>query len=484
MSNSVNAKEFYFVPAGTRTLPTSMFWNTTTNLPLPGISNDDQFKAFDEHSAHFNPNYRMYGPYFSKGYALDGEGLIVDKDWRWMDVDKLGTNEDPGIINSSTDWTCTPTDNQAIQDNPVPNCGHWTHGSGENRRNGDTKNYKHQMLTGNGDLNMVYDMGYGGVLNAGNGRSRESHIVGIDGWIRAESQKQTYCIAGLCHVWAMFISTLTVDDITSLIQFIQCIIDDDCQPNLATLPGNGKSNPLMDSLVGMLWNVDVTLSDESNEAYRTKGYTQEMVQELKAKLKENDVKLRDYYRPIRERAPDLPDLHRPVLENVLLILQAMLDNLLATDKPLDIVNNLDLLLECKFDTPYNTIPTFVKGTSEQQLGGTECWGKNKDDNWHWHRISKTVDVEKHLALNILGCTWNGWLWHWSHSSGGSRIRLIDYCNIYPIRTLSAGLAVDDRKQDRFKVAVHYWDKDNLDSSFDSRWSRDLIRVMNESGGTA
>lgn len=441
-----------------------------------------QLDAFDEHAAALNPEYRQYCPHFARGYTGGATGFKLEA----IDVDLLGTPDDPGFITHNTNWTATPTDNGKVAENPVPNCGIHTHGGGPNRRSDTPKHHLYQIESASGDQKFLFDMGYGGVLNVGNGRVRESTFVGIDGYVRAQSQstRTTYCVLGVSNVWAMYITTLQISDIVDLIEFIQCIIDDDCTPDLGLLPGDGKANPLIDNLVGILGNAEVELSEQSQQAYINREFTPEFIQEIKEKFKENNNKITDYYRPMRQGRVDFPDIEIPVLENVLNVLTGLLNALQEGGVVSGAIKNIDLLLECKDNTPYNTLPTFVKGTSEQFLGGTECWGENSKNDWHWHRISKTVDVEKHLALDILGCTWNGWLWHLSHSSGGSRIRKLDVACIYPIRTLSPGMRLTDPRQDRYKQAVHFWDRNDNETNLDSRWSRTQIKIMNGTGGKA
>lgn len=475
----VTNREYYFAITGINRLPKNMFWDTSTNLPLPGVTNQMQLDAFDEHAAALNPEYRQYCPHNAQGYTTGGVYRPS-----FVDVDLLGTTNDPGFIDEDTEWTGTPPTNHSIDDNPVPKAGLHTHGDGPNRRNNTTEHHKFEINTKNGDLKQLFNCGYGGVLNVGFGRVRESSFVGIDGYVRAESQARAdLCIIGVCNVWAMYISTLRVEDIVLIIEFIQCIIDDDCTPDPTSLPGNGKANPLMDNLVGILGNANVELSEESQRSFEERNFTPELIQEIKSKFKDNNSKITDYYRPMRQTRNEMPDIELPVLENVLNILIALV-KALEGGGILGAIANTDLLLECKDDTPYNTLPTYVRGTGQQYLGGTECWGENDKDNWPWHRISKTVDVEKHLALDILGCTWNGWLWLLSHSSGGSRARLLDHACLYPIRTVTPGMSLTDPRQDRYLQACHFWDRNDNDTNLDSRWTRESIKIMNGTGGIA
>lgn len=468
----------YFAPCGINNLITDSFYYPGTHdwKPISGL----QSQIFNKHAAHLSPGYRKIGPTNSQGYF---EGAVGNFKFIWMNDLVSDNSQNYGLIDKYTTWDCGPAANQPALDNTVPNCGWWTNHHGTNKRKNETKHFKYEMRTGSADINMLYNMGHGsGGENISNGnnallgtqpKSRESNVIGIDCWIRAEKQSGGLIGAnanetrlGVTNIFGMYCAAMDSDRLEAIVNFLECLIDPNCEIDLDNFPFEGRTKFLNSLVSFMSVRGGFEFSEQHRQNYIDGNYNNDMISEMSFSLA--------LLIAILGEIKDVYNFIKALLE--------ILDPNVGGGGN-SWIGDVDLLISYDIATPVNELVFYRKGLTATQNRLAEYWGDATDDTWGFKRVSYTCDPLIHAALDLIGATWNGFLWNFSHSSGATRIRLIQMANCFPIRTVAAGLEPDDPLQDKYMHAMHYWDKD-FDQFQDRRWNRTEMRLMDDSGGIA
>ena len=470
----------YFAPCGINNLITDSFYVSGTNNSTWKPVGNLPTEIFNKHAAHMNPDFRKIGPTNSQGYF---ESAVGNFKFIWMNDLASSGGPNYGMIDKNTKWDCGPAANQAAFDNTVPNCGWWTNAFGANRRKDDTKHFKYQLRTGSGDLNMLFNMGHGSggedpasgnnTLLGTQPKSRESNVIGIDTWIRANPQNGGLVGAntnetrlGVTNIFGMYCAAMDTDRLNAIVNFLECLIDPDCEIDLDNFPFEGRTKFLNSLVSFMSVRGGFEFSEQHQQNYIDGNYNNDMISEMSFSLAILIAIL-----------GDIKDIY-----NFIKLLLSIIDPNVGGGGN-SWIGDVDLLISYDIPTPVNELVFYKKGQNETQNRRAEYWGNNNDPLWGFKRVSYTCDPIIHAALDLIGATWNGYLFNFSHTSGNTRVRLMEMCNCFPIRTVAAGLEPDDPLQDKYMAAMHYWDKD-FDQFQDRRWNRTEIRIMDDTGGIA
>jgi hypothetical protein len=474
------AKQNYFAPCGINHLITDSFYEADgTWKPVGGWPKT----IFQKHS-YMSPGYKKIGPANSQGY-YEGGAFGGDYKMVWLNEMADGNLQ---VINKNTEWECGKPDNQAIMDNTVPNCGWWTNVYGENKRQGANnadKYFKYEMRTGSADLNMLYNMGHGSGIEdetTGNAigtqpRSRESNVIGIDTWIHAEKQSgglvgsnTNETRLGVTNIFGMYCAAMDAGRIAALKEFIECLLDPNCDLDLDLFPFEGRSQCIGSIVAIMGSKGNFEFSQEYQELFARGEYNNDMMREIKSQIQGRSytatlIKILQW------------------ISNIITII-----NILDPDwdgiGPGIWLGDIDFLISYDIPTPVNELKFYRKGLGETVNRDAEYWGHSLNDpNWGYKRVSFTCDIELHALMDVLGATWNGYLWNFSHTKGATRVRLLRVANAFPIRTVQTAMEPDDPRQDKYMAAIHAWNE--KDPQFDDRrWNRTSMKVMNEDNGIA
>lgn len=471
----------YFAPCGINHLLTDSFYEEdgVTWKPLGGWPGT----IFKKHG-YLSPGYRKIGPKNSQSYFESG---ALGADYRLLWMNDLAGPGKYGIINKNTKWECGPPDNQAVFDNVVPNCGWWTNIHGENKRGGannEDKYFKYEARSGGGDLNLLYNMGHGSGREKDDGssgffgtqpRSRESNIIGIDTWIHAEKQSGGFLGAnanearfGVTNIFGMYTCASDSDRVVKILEFLECLTDENCEIDLDNFPIDGRSQFISSvvSVMGSRGNFE--FSSEHQQKFAEGNYDNAMISEMKTHLKERGISA-------------------ALIAKIIKYISTILEIIGIIDPDLDAIGpniwmgNIDLLISYDIPTPVNDLVFYKKGRSADYNSRAEYWGSSTDDSWGYKHVSFTCDIELHATLDVIGSTWNGYLWNLSHTSGATRVRLMRFANCFPIRTVQTAMEPDDPRQDKYMAAIHWWDEN--DNMFDDRrWNRKTMRLIDKYGG--
>lgn len=459
-----------FAPCGINHLLTDSFYEAdgVTWKRLGGWEKT----IFQKHE-YLSPTYRKFGPTNSQGYHESG---VLGADYKlvWMN-DLLGP-QTLGIINKRTDWECGPGDNSTVTDNSVPNCGWWTNRYGENRRKGEDKYFKYEMVSNHSDQNYLWNMGHGSAwedINNGNAigtqpKSRESNVIGIDTWIHAEKQlalvgnNNNETRLGVHKVFGMYVCAMDSGRLQQLQEFLMCLVDENCYIDIENYNIEGRGQ-FFNSLVSMAWaKSGFEFSPERRIEFEAGNYNNEMFRELERKLSVDTIKL---------------------IYDIIRAIGKILDIIGGGNIGPDVwIGDIDFLITYDRPTPVNELVFYTKYQGETYNRRAEFWGIHADDEWGYKHVSLTCDPDIHAVMDVIGATWNGYLWNLSHTQGSGRVRIMRFANCFPIRTVAPGLKPDDPLQDKFLSAIHYWDK-NMKHD-DRRWNRTHMQVMDENGGQA
>jgi hypothetical protein len=307
-------------------------------------------------------------------------------------------------------------------------------------------------------------------------KSRESNVIGIDCWMRASQQNGGLLGAnthetrlGVTNIFGMYCAAMDAGRLEKISEFLECLIDPDCDIDLDNYQMEGRTRFLnsLVSFMGVKGNFE--FSEEHQQNFIEDNYNNDMIREMK----ERSLTLAGFIAILKEI--------KAWIDFILFILG-------ITDPDIggggdSWIGDVDFLVNYDIPTPVNELQFYRKALGESPNRNAEYWGNTDDEQWGFKRVSFTCDPIIHAALDIIGATWNGYLWNFSHTSGNTRVRLAEMCNCFPIRTVAPGMEPDDPRQDKYMAAMHYWDK-NFDKWQDRRWNRTEIQLMDINGGLA
>ncbi len=418
-----------------------------------------------------NPGRRKFSPTNSKLYSSS-----IAMTFLWLnEIDRY-----PDLINNSTDWEGGPSEGDPLLDNPHPECGHWTWGSGDNRRSGNAANFYYQFKCGDPSELKCWNMGHassvGGDIEIGSQpQTRDTYIIGFDGYMRAIAQtKGSDTLLGMTLLKGMWSSQITMTEIKNIIAFLQCLADDDCEVrSLPVLPPSTLGR-VMELVANEFIIPEIAIPNNVSRVLDDGDLTDESaVYALKNLLTQTRQARIDYNKSAKL---DLGDIDLPVIENVIKILQAIANANLGSF----VVSQLDFLIDLDTPTDVNTYSFH----DINKAYDSEYWGKNSENNWGWHRVSyysKRTDLLQ--SVNVIGSFFNGYYLCLHHSPGGNRQRKMMYSCVVPLKTASMALPGNDRRQDKFSIARHYWHNKDL-QNIENRIARKYSRFADSQSGPA